>query len=238
VGITMSGINSTGVLNVANSTFNNNIGIGDPLFFGDGLAVVMSANADLAGSIVNSQFNGNGRTAGGGDADGSGLRFTVTGNNAGLFARLHDFTIGGPTVADGNTFNSNSAYGIDIERTADGEILNVVIDHNTITANRAGGVYILAANASKTDTYTIDNNTITGNLAVNVAGGVPNGNGVLFDIRADADIAVDMDFNTITGNANNAVDHRRVDAEHHHGQYQQRYSPRWSYGRPADRRLC
>jgi len=203
-GMTMDG-SSTAALNVTNSTFANTVNGGDANFNGDGLVVTQSGSSVLTGSITNSSFTDNGFLAAGGNSTGSGIRFNVTGNTAGIFAELNNFTIGGPTLADGNTITGNSAHGIEIVRTADGQVNNMTIASNDISENNGNGIYILSANVDATDTYTINNNTITGNTGSNGGLGIPVGNGILFDERADADILANLDQNTITGNANNGI---------------------------------
>ena len=185
VGILMTGA-STGVLNVANSTFSNTVNGSDANFNGDGLRTFQQGSSALTGSIVQSSFTNN---------VGNGAQMTVTGNNLGVFASLNDFTIGGATPELGNTFNNNGANGLEFSRTADGQINNMTIQNNEFRNNTQNGLAVLAANEFRSDTYTINNNEFIANTL----------NGVLFDERADALITADMTGNTITNNGANGI---------------------------------
>ena len=185
VGITMTGA-STGTLNIANSSFSNTVKGADPNFNGEGLNVNMQGSSILTGGIVESNFTNNA---------GDGALFTVTGNNAGLFAQLDNFTVGGATAALGNNFSSNGGNGLEFFRTANGQINNVTIQNSTFDSNTQNGLVIRAANQFRTDTYTINNNDMSKN----------GQDGVLFDVRADANISANMNLNTIQNNGVNGI---------------------------------
>ena len=185
VGITMTGA-STGTLNIANSAFSNTVNGPDQNFNGEGLNVNMQGSSILTGGIVKSNFTNNA-------ADGA--LFTVTGNNAGLFAQLDNFTVGGATTDLGNNFSSNGGNGLEFFRTANGQINNVTIQNSLFDSNQQNGLVIRAANQFRTDTYTINNNDMSKN----------NQDGLLFDVRADANISANMNLNTIQNNGANGI---------------------------------
>ena len=174
VGISMTGA-STGVLNVANSSFTNTVGSPDPTFSGDGLTVSQSGTSIMTGSVKASNFSGNAN---------DGAKFTVPGNNAGAFAQLNNLTIGGPAVTDGNTFNSNGGNGLEFLRTADGEISNVTITNNVFDSNTLNGLSVTAANKLRTDNYTVNNNDFSLN----------GRNGILLSEQADAQILFNIEL--------------------------------------------
>ena len=185
VGITMTG-SATGTLNIANSDFTNTRNGADQNFNGEGLHVIQQGSSVLTGGIVDSTFTSNA-------ADGA--FFEVTGNNAGFFAQLNNFTVGSTNPLLGNLFTNNGRNGLEFFRTADGEISNITIDNNTLDANTQNGLVIRAANKFQTDSYTINNNDISRNGL----------NGILFDERADANISANMNQNTINNNGLNGV---------------------------------
>ncbi|WP_397568893.1 right-handed parallel beta-helix repeat-containing protein [Schlesneria sp. T3-172] len=185
VGILMTG-GSTGVLNVANSTFSNTVNGPDQNFNGDGLRTFQQGASSLTGTMVQSTFTNN---------VGNGAQMTVTGNNLGVFASLNNFVVGGATADLGNTFTNNGANGLEFSRTADGQINNMTIQHNQFLTNSGNGLAVLAANEFRTDTYTINDNRFVANSL----------NGILFDERADANIRADIARNTITNNGANGI---------------------------------
>jgi trimeric autotransporter adhesin len=185
VGITMTGA-STGTLNIANSSLSNTIKGADQNFNGEGLKVNMQGSSILTGGIVESNFTNNA---------GDGALFTVTGNNAGQFAQLDNFTVGGATTALGNNFSSNGGNGLEFFRTANGQINNIIIQNSVFDSNQQNGLVIRAANQFRTDTYTINNNDISKNSQ----------DGLLFDERADANISANMNLNTIENNGANGI---------------------------------
>ena len=185
VGISMTGA-SSGTLNIANTSFSNTIAGANQNFKGEGLNVNQQGSSTLTGSIVQSAFNNNA---------GDGALLTVTGNNAGLFAQLDNFTVGGATTALGNSFNNNTGNGLEFFRTANGQINNVTIQNSTFDNNQANGLVIRAANQFRTDTYTINNNDMSNNGL----------NGLLFDERADGNIQANMNLNTINSNGSNGI---------------------------------
>ena len=178
----------TSTFDIANTSASDNL-VGTNLnFTGQGLGVVLRGTSVLdGGTVITSNFDGNAA---------EGARFVVGGDNLGNFSELNNLTLGGASLALGNTFSDNLTNdGIEFFRTADGEITNAQILSNTIEGNGINGLYIEAANASKTDTYTVNGNAINGNSQ----------NGILFDIRADADIVANLDLNTITTNGNDGI---------------------------------
>ena len=185
VGITMTGA-SSGTLNIANSTFSNTVNGPDQNFSGEGLNVNQQGSSVLTGGIVKSSFTNNA---------GDGALFTVTGNNAGLFAQLNNFTVGGATTALGDNFSNNGGNGLEFFRTANGQINNTTIQNSTFDNNQQNGLVIRAANQFRTDTYTINNNDLSNN----------NQNGLLFDERADANIQANMNLNTFLSNGANGI---------------------------------
>ncbi len=185
VGITMTGA-SSGTLNIANSSFSNTINGPDQNFGGEGLNVNQQGSSTLTGGIVKSSFTNNA---------GDGALFTVTGNNAGLYAQLDNFTVGGATTDLGNTFSNNTGNGLEFFRTANGQINNTTIQNSTFDNNRQNGLVIRAANQFRTDTYTINNNDLSNNTQ----------NGLLFDERADANIQANMNLNTFLKNGANGI---------------------------------
>ena len=185
VGITMTG-SAAGTLNVANSVFANTANGPDQNFSGEGLHVIQQGSSTLTGSIIQSAFTGN---------VGDGALFEVTGNNAGLFASLNNFTIGSTNPLLGNTFSNNRGNGLEFFRTANGQINNITIDSNVFDTNTGNGLVIRAANQFRTDSYTINNNDMSNN----------GQNGILFDERADANILANMNQNTINNNGANGV---------------------------------
>ena len=185
VGITMTGA-STGTLNIANSTFSNTVKGADQNFNGEGLNVNQQGSSVLTGGIVESNFTNNA---------GDGALMTVTGNDAGVYAQLNNFTVGGATTALGNSFSNNGGNGLEFFRTADGQINNVTIQNSVFDSNTQNGLVIRAANQFRTDTYTINNNDLSQN----------GQNGLLFDQRADANIQANMNLNTFLNNGANGI---------------------------------
>ena len=185
VGITMTGA-SSGTLNIANSTFSNTVNGADQNFNGEGLNVNQQGSSILTGGIVKSNFTNNA---------GDGALFTVTGNNAGLYAQLDNFTVGGATTDLGNSFSNNAGNGLEFFRTANGQINNTTIQNSTFDSNQQNGLVIRAANQFRTDTYTINNNDLSNN----------NQNGLLFDERADANIQANMNLNMFLNNGANGI---------------------------------
>ncbi|MCX7393409.1 MAG: right-handed parallel beta-helix repeat-containing protein [Planctomycetales bacterium] len=185
VGITTTGgPNST--LNIINSSLSNTLLGADANFQGDGLAVLMAGGSTVSGSIVSSTLSSNA---------GGGIRFNVSGNNAGTFAVLNNMIIGGTTAALGNTVSENGGNGLEILRVADGQVNAIQILNNIIDNSGQNGMRIMAANKNQIDTYTINNNAMTSSGA----------NGILFEIKADADLRANMDMNTITDNGANGI---------------------------------
>lgn len=187
--------NSTGDIRLSNSSITNTTAGAIAEFAGQGVHIIVQDTADLAGT---SEFDGN----------------TITGNTtAGVDLLVRDFgTIGGLTI-NNNTFDSNGANAVRIERQESGSVGLVgdrlEISGNLIT-NATEGVFLIASNTDSTDFYEMNDNNITG-----------MGNfGVRFQVNADADMDVNMDNNVITQagldgilvdeNVNSASDSRSV----------------------------
>ncbi|QDT54719.1 hypothetical protein Pan44_27540 [Caulifigura coniformis] len=171
---------STADIRMSNSTITNTTAGALPDFNGQGVRVLVQDTAQLLGT---SEFNNN----------------TITGNASNgvdLLAR-DSGVIGGLTIND-NTINGNGTNGIRIERQESGSIGQfgdrLEISGNTIT-DQTEGVFLIAANTDSTDYYEMNDNTITG----------MTGAGVHFEVRADADIDVNMDNNLISDNGTDGI---------------------------------
>src|SRR5262249_54774480 len=68
-------------------------------------------------------------------------------------------TIGGATAALGNTFQSNSATGLQVNNTDPGNIAAMNVQNNIVTGNNAGTDFDLGQSSSMT--ITVQNNTYT-----------------------------------------------------------------------------
>jgi hypothetical protein len=164
---------STADIRLSNSSITNTTAGAIAEFAGQGIRVIVQDTADLAGT---SQFDGN----------------TITGNQSnGVDLLVRDFgTIGGLTI-NNNTFDNNGVNAVRIERQESGSIGligdRLEISGNTVT-NETEGVFIIAANTDSTDFYEMNDN-ILNNMGVT---------GVHFEVRADADIDVNMDNNQIS----------------------------------------
>jgi hypothetical protein len=164
---------STADIRLSNSTITGTNAGAIADFAGQGIRVFVEDFAILSG---NSEFNSN----------------TITGNTtAGVDLLVRDFgTIGGLTIND-NTISNNGANAVRIERQESGVVgsgadrLN--INGNTIS-NAQESIFIIAANTDSTDFYEINDN-ILNNMTIS---------GIHFEVRADADIDVNMDNNQIS----------------------------------------
>ncbi len=193
IGLIMEG-NTQNDIRIDNHTFANAIDGANINFDGDGVAYILRDTASLTGFLCRTDLT---------DNAGNGFSAEVSGNNAGMFASIDNFSFGGHGL--GNTVTGNGKNGVQLLRTADGEINNFSITNNVISNNGVlntdgtglnvnqfehNGIYLLSANAPKVDTVTIEDNEITNNA----------GDGVLIDVRADGQINVPIRRNTITGN--------------------------------------
>jgi len=171
---------STADIRMSNSTITNTTAGALPNFNGQGVRVLVQDTAQLLGT---SEFNGN----------------TITSNASnGVDLLVRDSgVIGGLTIND-NIINSSGTNAVRIERQESGTIGLVgdrlEISGNTIT-NQTEGVFLIAANTDSTDFYEMNDNSITG----------MTGAGVHFEVRADADIDVNMDNNLITQNGTDGI---------------------------------
>ncbi|WLD14878.1 right-handed parallel beta-helix repeat-containing protein [Planctellipticum variicoloris] len=189
IGVRQTGSTSA-TINMTGLSLTGTTDGGDVDFAGEGFKAILRSQSVLTGSLAGSTITGNA---------GDGVHLNATGNNAGVFSTITDFTIGGLTPDLGNTITGNGVggvgNGISVLRTADAQIDLIGILNNTVTGNTGNGLYILAANANKIDDYTINSNSFSSNAR----------DGVLFDVRADAAIDANMDLNVISGNGLNGI---------------------------------
>ena len=155
-------------------------------FSGQGVGFILRDTATYTGTIQRSTFQ---------DNAASGLYFSTTGNNGADFAQINNVVVGGASADFGNTFTNNGGSGLEVIRTANGQVNNFTAQFNTFTGNTLDGISLTAANANIQDTYTINDNTITGNTE----------NGVDISVQADALLSANMSRNTITGNTQNGI---------------------------------
>ncbi len=166
---------STADIRIANSSITNTTAGGIAGFNGQGVRVFVQDTAQLLGG---SQIDFN----------------TISGNNGnGVDLLAIDFgVIGGMTIND-NIIASNGTNGVRIERQESGAI-GSAFDRLEISGNvisgASEGVFIIAANTNSTDFYEMNDNEIVGMTL----------SGVHFEVRADADIDVNMDNNLISNN--------------------------------------
>jgi len=211
VGIIMEGA-SNNTVNIANGSFisaQNDTDDTDE-FNGDGVALVVDDTAQLTGSVVNSTFTTN---------DGDGLKLMISGNNvagnippAGSSA-INNFVIdGNSTTSNGlpvTSSNPDGGSGIAVIRTGRGQINNMQIKNNISTNNTRSGLFISSGNASVAnlpngaDFFNITNNTFSNNG--NLIPDNLTGNGIEFQLIADADILANIDNNLIENNTNDGI---------------------------------
>ncbi|MCH9656500.1 MAG: right-handed parallel beta-helix repeat-containing protein [Planctomycetes bacterium] len=181
IGLVLEG-NTLNDVDIDQHDFNTTLDSTNTDFDGQGVGFILRDTAIMATSTFQrNTFQNNAA---------SGLYFSVTGNNGADFAQLNNITVGGSTAPFGNTFTGNTGSGLEVIRTANGQVNTFDVQFNTFTGNTLDGISLTAANANLTDTYTINDNTITGNTE----------NGIDISVQADAVLDADMARNTITGN--------------------------------------
>lgn len=129
-------------------------------FDGDGVAFTLQDTSTLGGFIVNSKIF---------DNNGDGIDLAVTGNNGAANAAIQNFLIQNNAIignGDGTfpgTPNEGGDNGIEVNRTANGQLTNLMILNNQVDANANNGLRVDVANAFIQDTVVVRNNTFNDN---------------------------------------------------------------------------
>ena len=162
IGIILEG-QTQNVVNIANHVFDSAVDSTDlafqsNFFGGDGVAFVLRQESSLTGGVSSSAFT---------DNQGDGLRLEIFSQSLTGFATLNNFTIGGPTVAQGNLFDGNLDDGIHVSRTGSGHVNNVVIQNNLIQNTGISADPNLDRQVNGSATSTADGGQITEVVDVN-----------------------------------------------------------------------
>ena len=185
VGINMTGT-ANGNLQVQNSTFSNTTNGADINFNGDGLAIRMNNTATLNNSTIGN-FNA---------VNSAATNDTTFSNNAGN--GLGILAQGNSTMQNLLVTNVNSTGnigdGINIFRLGNPIFNNTTIQNSQIRTNTRG-INLIAGNALWEDEYAINNNQIVQNRS----------DGILLDVRFDAQIVADIGSNLIDRNGGDGI---------------------------------
>lgn len=179
IALTLSGT-GTSSLNLQNTTVSNTTAGTDANFAGEGIAVLLTDMAGLAGSAIgdaaieNTSFNGNA---------GHGIR---------ILADL-DSSITNLSMQNLSS-SSNTLDGINILREGTAVVDNIVINNVTASDNQ-DGIDIVASLGNMTDEYLITNSELLSN----------RGRGISLEARIDGDIDATIMDSVISGNGNDGI---------------------------------
>ena len=185
VGIDMTG-NSSGNLQVHNTTFSNTTNGPDVNFNGDGLAIRMNNTAVLNDATIGT-FNAVNSIA------TNDVTFASNAGNGLSILGLGNATMQNLLITNVNA-TGNTGDGINITRIGSPIFTNTTIQNSQIRTN-ANGIHLIAGNALLVDDYAIQNNQIVQN----------RNDGVLIDVRFDAQIVADITSNLIDRNGADGI---------------------------------
>ena len=172
---------TTGSIDVSNSTFSNTTNGGNANFNGGGMEVRLANNATLPNAVIGDPANAN---------------TIFTGNAShGISIIAADNAIMNLATIDNIQSLTNTGDGLNITRNGTANFTNFLIQNSTFQGNTADGIDISAQFFPNTDDYTLNNNQVLSN----------DGRGLSFLAQADAQIDTLLSGNTFNNNGQDGV---------------------------------